>query len=66
MVKLKSLASEMRVYRQDFPGSPVVKNPPANARDMSSVPGPGISHTPVGQLSLYATTPEARALESVP
>ena len=23
----------------DFPGGPVVKNPPANARDMGSIPG---------------------------
>ena len=27
-----------------FPGGPVVKNPPANARDTSSVPGRGRSH----------------------
>ena len=28
-----------------FPGGPVVKNPPANAGDMGSVPGLGGSHT---------------------
>ena len=28
----------------DFPGGPVVKNPPTNAGDMSSIPGPGIFH----------------------
>jgi len=28
----------------DFPGGPVVKNPPANAGDASSIPGPGKSH----------------------
>ena len=28
----------------DFPGGPVVKNPPANAGDMSLIPGPGRSH----------------------
>ena len=27
----------------DFPGSPVVKNPPASAGDMGSIPGPGRS-----------------------
>ena len=27
-----------------FPGGPVVKNPPANAADMGSVPGQGPSH----------------------
>ena len=29
-----------------FPGSPVVKNPPANAGDTGSILGPGRSHTP--------------------
>ena len=29
---------------RDFPGSAVVKNPPANAGDMVSSPGPGRSH----------------------
>ena len=28
-----------------FPGGPVVKNPPCNARDTGSIPGPGRSHT---------------------
>ena len=30
----------------DFLGGPVVKNPPANAGDMGSIPGPGRSHMP--------------------
>ena len=30
--------------RRDFPGGAVVKNPPANAEDMGSSPGPGRSH----------------------
>ena len=30
----------------DFPGGPVVKNPPANAGDTGSIPGPGGSHVP--------------------
>ena len=29
-----------------FPGGAVVKNPPANARDTGSSPGPGRSHMP--------------------
>ena len=29
-----------------FPGGTVVKNPPANARDTGSNPGPGRSHMP--------------------
>ena len=28
----------------DFPGGAVVKNPPADAGDMSSIPGQGGSH----------------------
>ena len=28
----------------DFPGGAVVKNPPANAGNMGSIPGPGGSH----------------------
>ena len=30
-----------KVSVQDFPGGPVVKNPPCNARDAGSVPGWG-------------------------
>ena len=30
----------------DFPGDAVVKNPPANAGDTGSSPGPGRSHMP--------------------
>ena len=33
-----------KTLRQDFPGGAVVKNPPANAGDMGSIPGPGGSH----------------------
>ena len=32
--------------RGDFPDSTVVKNPPANAGDTGSSPGPGRSHMP--------------------
>ena len=30
----------------DFPSCAVVKNPPANAGDTGSIPGPGRSHMP--------------------
>ena len=30
----------------DFPGGLMVKNPPANAEDTGSIPGPGSSHMP--------------------
>ena len=44
---------------RDFPGGPVVKNPPSNAGDADSIPAQGIKipHA-VGQLSLHATTTE--------
>ena len=32
--------------KRDFPGGAVVKNPPANAGDMSSSPAPGKYHMP--------------------
>ena len=31
---------------RDFPGGAVVKNPPANAGDPGSIPGPGRFHMP--------------------
>ena len=37
----------LRLYEnRDFPGGTVVKNPPANAGDTGSIPGPGRSHMP--------------------
>ena len=43
----------------DFPGGPVVKNPPSNAGDVGSIPGWGtkIPHD-AGQLSPCAATTE--------
>ena len=35
--------SALRQHK-DFPGGPVVKNPPANAGDMGSIPGPERFH----------------------
>ena len=34
---------------KDFLGGPVIKNPPANAGDMGSIPGLGRSHMPQGK-----------------
>ena len=36
-----------KFYHWDFPGGAVVKNPPANAGDTGSSPGPGRSHMPM-------------------
>ena len=53
---------------RDFPGGAVVKNPPANARNMGSIPGPGRAHMPQSNwarlpwlLSLRTATTEACA-----
>jgi len=50
---LEQLASsfhQVRIIRKslDFPEGPLVKNPPANAEDMGSIPGPGRFHMPSG------------------
>ena len=44
---------------RDFPGGPVVKNPPSNAGDTGLIPGRGtkVPHT-TGQLSPHATNTE--------
>ena len=36
----------IKVVNGGFPGGTVVKNPPANAEDTGSSPGPGRSHMP--------------------
>ena len=35
-----------KINSWDFPGDPVVKNPPANEGDTGSITGPGRSHMP--------------------
>lgn len=45
-------------FDKGFPGGSVMKNPPANVGDMSSILT-GISHIPLEQLSLCAPTTEA-------
>ena len=47
-----------KMWYKDFPGGPVVKDPPANAGDTGSIPGPGRSHMPRSNLSPCATTTE--------
>ena len=42
--KLK--AFPLKIRNKGFPGGTVVKNLPANAGDMGSIPGPGRSHMP--------------------
>ena len=45
---------------EEFPGDPMVKNPPASAGDKVSTPGPGISH-----INPCTATTEHTSLEPV-
>ena len=40
------------ILEAGLPGGSQVKNPPANAGDMSSIPGPERSHTPQSNKSM--------------
>ena len=43
----------------DFPGGPVIKNPPSNAGNVGSIPGQGTKIPyATGQLNLFTTTRE--------
>ena len=44
--KKKKQTTQFKRNGQVFPGGAVVENPPANAGDMGSSPGPGRSHMP--------------------
>ena len=46
---------DYKIFPRDFPAGAVVKNPPANAGDTGSIPGPGRSHMP---RSNYARAPQ--------
>ena len=46
LVKVLGYHHEFKSYWRDFTGGTVVKNPPANAGDTGSSPGPGRSHMP--------------------
>ena len=39
-------SQQCKRHNGDFPGGPVVKNLPAHAGDVSSIPSPERSHTP--------------------
>ena len=40
------MAIDLKQVDRDFPGGAVVRNPPANAGDTDSSPGPERSHMP--------------------
>ena len=52
---------DLKFLFRDLPGGTVVKNPPANAGDMGSSPGPGRSHMP---RSNWARVPQLLSLRS--
>ena len=60
-IKLKSFWVAKERFNRDFPGGPVVKNPPSTAGDAGSISGQGtkIPHA-TGQLSLH--TPQLLSL----
>ena len=60
LIHLNSLPI-IKMKERDFPGSPVVKNPPANAGDTGLSPGLGRSHMPWGN---YAHVPQLLSLWS--
>ena len=60
------IGSSYEALPWDFPGGPVVKNPPASSGDPRAIPGPGKSHMPWSNeahgpqlLSPWATSIEA-------
>ena len=42
------ISLDTKIIFEGFPGDPVVKNPPCNAGDTGSIPGPERSHMPQG------------------
>ena len=51
---------------EDFPGGPVVENPPASAGDMGSIPGPGRLHMPQGHHNYWSPVPGAHTSQQSP
>ena len=47
-MKEESEKAGLKLNNQNFPGSPVVENLPANAGDTGPIPGPGRSHMQQG------------------
>ena len=54
--RLKRLSSSRREMLKNFSGNPVVKNPPANAGDTGSIPGPGTKIPTQGVTKCTTTT----------
>ena len=62
--KTKNKAEQQNCTAGNFPGGPVVKNPPSNAGDAGSIPGLGTKFLhAAGQLSTCVATREALATQ---
>ena len=66
LINSQWITEEIKEELNGFPGSPVVTNLSANARDTGLIPGPGRYHMPLGNqvpvsklLSLHTATTEA-------
>ena len=64
-IKAQHRSSTSRIGKMvwDFPGGPVVKNPPASAGDMGSIPGPGRFHRLLGSQACVLQLLTSHALE---
>ena len=62
-IRMAIIKKTNKTKNRDFPGGPVVKNPPSNAGDLGSILGWGtkIPHA-TGQLSPHAPTTELQCL----
>ena len=49
LIAVNEMLEDAKCYGDKFPRGPVVKNLPANAGDMGSIPGPGILRMPRGR-----------------
>ena len=59
-IKWKNNTKQYYLKYRDFPGGPVVKNPPSKAGEAGSIPGQGTKiQNAAGQLSPRAPTTEA-------
>ena len=63
LILISTFLLHFKFLGEDFPGGPVVKNPPDNAGFMGLISGLKYPHVP-GQVSLCTMTTEARALET--
>ena len=57
---------KLEMEKQDLPGGPEVRNPPANAGDRGSIPGPGRFYMPQGDRAHLPRLLKPTCLEPMP